>query len=157
MADAIKLRMICAYCGSLDVSCDAAARWDEEDQEWTLTSTFDKGASCEPCGGETRIAEVMVDPVWTESDQAAAEVEGWNVFNYGEGAPTVCKDNDSDAFANDEAVLKMLQSKSRFEAATSPYMRALALHYQTQRDQAEASANPWSGDEADHAEVTAQQ
>lgn len=57
---AIKLRMECSNCGSTDVLSDAYAVWDFKKQEWLLSATFDKGAYCNTCDGETRIKEVTV-------------------------------------------------------------------------------------------------
>lgn len=54
-----KQRPVCAHCGSDRVSADSYAEWDFDRQEWSITNTFDKGAYCEPCGGETTIE-------WTE-------------------------------------------------------------------------------------------
>lgn len=52
------VRMVCGTCGSDDVRADAYAEWNEELQQWEVSAVFDKGAVCEPCGGETRIEEV---------------------------------------------------------------------------------------------------
>ena len=50
-----KVRKICDECGSENVNCDAFAQWSVEDQEWQLSSTFDKGSTCDDCDGECRI------------------------------------------------------------------------------------------------------
>lgn len=50
-------RMVCRNCGSEDVICDAYAVWDFSNQVWVIDSTFDKGAYCNACDGETRIVE----------------------------------------------------------------------------------------------------
>lgn len=52
---AVKLRMVCHTCGSEDVLSDAYAEWSFEKQEWQLQNTFDKGAYCNACDGESRI------------------------------------------------------------------------------------------------------
>lgn len=49
--------MICKRCGSDDVSRDAWAAWDIDNQEWTLRSVYDH-AHCSRCGGETRLIEI---------------------------------------------------------------------------------------------------
>lgn len=46
-----KQKPICQECGSDDVSFDAAAAWNQETQEYELTSTFDSGG-CRSCGQE---------------------------------------------------------------------------------------------------------
>ena len=49
-------KMICAACGSEDVRRDADAVWNKKTQEWELCAVYDN-ATCEECGGETRILE----------------------------------------------------------------------------------------------------
>lgn len=44
----VKQKPVCAECGSDDVTLDAVARWDEEKQDWALSSTFDD-AYCGAC------------------------------------------------------------------------------------------------------------
>ena len=56
---------VCGRCGSPNISADAAARWDHEKQDWTITNVFDKGHSCDDCGGECRIE-------WEEGDYPEA-------------------------------------------------------------------------------------
>lgn len=56
---------VCDRCGSPNVSADAAARWDHEKQDWTITNVFDKGHSCDDCGDECRIE-------WEEGDYPEA-------------------------------------------------------------------------------------
>lgn len=53
---------VCSICGGEDVTADAAARWDEDTQQWRISSTYDKGASCDACGGETRIEWLDMKP-----------------------------------------------------------------------------------------------
>lgn len=48
-----KEKPVCKYCGSDDVSVDAAAHWNQETQEWELTSTFASG-NCSHCGSEIK-------------------------------------------------------------------------------------------------------
>ncbi|AMN44714.1 hypothetical protein [Rhodoplanes sp. Z2-YC6860] len=50
-----KLIAVCATCGSDRVLSDAYAAWDVATQQWELMQTFDKGAYCEQCDGETRL------------------------------------------------------------------------------------------------------
>lgn len=52
-----RLRMRCGNCGSEDVKADAFAVWNYELQMWEVQNTFDKGAFCEQCEGQTRIVE----------------------------------------------------------------------------------------------------
>lgn len=51
-------QMVCRHCGSSSVAADAFARWDADCQEWQVSAVYDKGASCDVCGGETRIDEM---------------------------------------------------------------------------------------------------
>ena len=44
----------CAHCGGTEILRDAYARWDDENQEWMLDSTFDY-FYCSDCEGETSI------------------------------------------------------------------------------------------------------
>jgi hypothetical protein len=55
-----KLEMVCSACGSGDVLCDAYAGWDVPTQQWELASTFEKGAFCNGCGGETSIEAIEI-------------------------------------------------------------------------------------------------
>jgi hypothetical protein len=59
-----KVRMVCSHCGSEDVVADAYAEWDVDLQAWEIVQTFDKGAYCNQCDGETRIEERPLS-VWT--------------------------------------------------------------------------------------------
>jgi hypothetical protein len=43
--------LICNACGSDDVVCDAAARWNPDEGQWEISSTFDD-RNCEACGAE---------------------------------------------------------------------------------------------------------
>lgn len=53
---------VCASCYSRGVVCDAYASWNIDTQEWELDNTFDKGAHCDACEGETRIEWVDLIP-----------------------------------------------------------------------------------------------
>lgn len=44
----IKYVVTCPKCGSPDVTVDATGRWDVENQEWSLSSTFDR-KTCGSC------------------------------------------------------------------------------------------------------------
>ncbi len=57
----------CDRCGSLNVSADAAARWDHEKQDWTVTNVFDKGHSCDNSDDESKIE-------WTDGDPPEEKV-----------------------------------------------------------------------------------
>lgn len=49
---------VCSTCGSNDVLSDAYAEWNIVTQQWELQNTFDKGAFCAHCDGETRFDRV---------------------------------------------------------------------------------------------------
>ena len=53
----MKVRMVCSHCASEEVVADAYAEWDVDSQGWEIAQTFDKGAYCARCDGETRIEE----------------------------------------------------------------------------------------------------
>ena len=40
---------VCASCGSYEVSADAFARWDDENQMWEVHAIYDE-AQCDECG-----------------------------------------------------------------------------------------------------------
>jgi len=46
-----KIKMICPYCGSDDVTRDALARWSVAEQTWEISSELD-GMQCEACDRE---------------------------------------------------------------------------------------------------------
>ena len=52
--------IVCGFCGSNDVRRDANATWDKYTSRWELSAVFDN-ATCETCGGETRLSEVEVE------------------------------------------------------------------------------------------------
>lgn len=56
MSQQTKQKPICQECGSDDVSFDAAAIWNQETQEYELSSTFDSG-SCHNCEQEFKHAD----------------------------------------------------------------------------------------------------
>lgn len=55
-----KQKPVCRTCKSDEVVSDAYAAWNVDRQEWEVSATFDKGAHCEKCGGETRLEGVDV-------------------------------------------------------------------------------------------------
>lgn len=77
-----KLRMVCRTCRSPEVLCDAFAYWDELTQEWSLDQTFDKGAHCLACDGETRIEQVELDESDVEHSAQAAWDEDTKVWEW---------------------------------------------------------------------------
>jgi len=52
----------CDRCGSPNVSADAAACWDHQAQDWSVTNVFDKGHSCDDCGDVCGIKWVEGNP-----------------------------------------------------------------------------------------------
>lgn len=56
-----RVKMVCSTCKSDEVLCDAYAEWDVDTQKWELQNTFDKGAFCAKCDGETRLEEVEIE------------------------------------------------------------------------------------------------
>ena len=44
-------RPVCKYCGSPEVVADASVRWDEEVQEWIISSVYDD-VFCDECTNE---------------------------------------------------------------------------------------------------------
>lgn len=53
------IAIVCAACGSDDISRDAWGDWDVATQQWVLRTVFDY-AHCHACDGETSLAEVPV-------------------------------------------------------------------------------------------------
>lgn len=51
-----KIKKCCKYCGSENVSIDAAARWNVDTQAWELAALFDN-SDCDDCGGQTTIID----------------------------------------------------------------------------------------------------
>jgi hypothetical protein len=74
---------------------------------------------------------------WTEEDQAAAEREGWCLFEIGGGLWELQRDDDSEAFWNDDEALRVVAERATLPYAASQrngappslHARALALHY----------------------------
>jgi hypothetical protein len=52
-----RIAIICGRCGSDEVSRDAWANWDVDQQEWILGNVFDYG-HCHRCEGESSLIEV---------------------------------------------------------------------------------------------------
>ena len=57
-----RIKIVCRECGSEDVLSDAYAAWNRRAQRWELVDTFDKGAHCNACDGETRLDEIEIKP-----------------------------------------------------------------------------------------------
>lgn len=53
------IAIVCAVCGSKDVSRDAWADWDEPTQEWVLRQAFDD-AHCHVCDERTTLEELLL-------------------------------------------------------------------------------------------------
>lgn len=51
-----KVQMVCAQCGSAQVTRDAWAEWSVDEQDWQLGAAFDY-AFCHRCESSTRIEE----------------------------------------------------------------------------------------------------
>ena len=60
-----RIAIVCATCGSDEVSRDAWANWDTRSQQWELGNVFDY-AHCHKCDGETRLVEVELTEAVTE-------------------------------------------------------------------------------------------
>lgn len=54
-----EVRIVCATCGSEDVSRDAWGEWDVTAQDWVLRAVFDQ-AYCHHCDAETKLDEVAL-------------------------------------------------------------------------------------------------
>ena len=52
---ASKEKPVCRYCSSDSIVADAAAEWDNDHQQWIITSIYDKGHYCAYCESETSI------------------------------------------------------------------------------------------------------
>ena len=65
------LKIVCPKCGSDDVCCDAASRWDIGTQSWELSSTYDD-RSCSDCGYDSHeFAEVVAENgVWVPGEDS---------------------------------------------------------------------------------------
>lgn len=60
------IAIVCAHCGSKDVSRDAWGEWNENAQEWVLRSVFD-ASYCHKCDCERSLEE---EPLGTETQEA---------------------------------------------------------------------------------------
>jgi hypothetical protein len=49
-ATKVKTIPVCPLCGSHNVAADAAARWNQEQQEWEVSNVFERGHGCDHCG-----------------------------------------------------------------------------------------------------------
>lgn len=58
-----KLKPVCRYCGSDDVSCGTQSTWNEETQQWETSSVFDDGY-CNGCEQEQKYFD------WKDIDDA---------------------------------------------------------------------------------------
>ena len=56
----MRIRIVCASCGSDEVMRDAWAVWDDVKQDWVLGAVFDAGF-CEKCEGEATLNEVPAE------------------------------------------------------------------------------------------------
>lgn len=52
-----RTRYHCKECGSTDVTQDAIARWNDQTDQWEISSFLDN-IDCAECGGETRLVKV---------------------------------------------------------------------------------------------------
>jgi hypothetical protein len=60
MSDGVeRIRIVCSWCGSADVSRDAWASWDVEEQDWVLGAVFDQGF-CQACECERGLEERII-------------------------------------------------------------------------------------------------
>ena len=55
-----KVKMVCSWCGSDDVTRDGLLRWSVEEQKWEVSCELDN-ADCNKCGGEASLEEVEID------------------------------------------------------------------------------------------------
>lgn len=59
-------KLICPYCKSENIVCDACAEWNIEKQEWVLLAVYDE-MTCNDCGEDFRFAdEIQIEPQPTE-------------------------------------------------------------------------------------------
>lgn len=84
-----KLKMVCPYCGSEDVTRDALARWSVEEQKWEVSSELDS-MQCEACDRE--IGSEGFDEVPVEVNTRDV---GLAVYNFLEGRTfSIHQDNE---------------------------------------------------------------
>lgn len=60
-----KVQMVCSCCGSDDVTRDACARWNVDNQQWEMVTVYDN-TDCQKCEGETRLEEREIEPDYIE-------------------------------------------------------------------------------------------
>lgn len=60
-----RIRKVCARCGSHNVTHDALVRWDEDAQQWEMSSLLDSG-DCDDCGNDGNGVIVDAQPLTTE-------------------------------------------------------------------------------------------
>mgnify|MGYP006278097043 CR=1 FL=1 len=54
------MKPICTECGSSNLSRDAVAAWDDNEQDWVLVTYYDKDVWCNDCGAENSMDYVIV-------------------------------------------------------------------------------------------------
>lgn len=129
------LKMVCAHCGSDEVSRDAAVRWDIGMQAWQISSIYDNG-SCDHCGSETKqFNEEAAEPAEVAKvigfadivPPAVALAEGWDLFDVdSKGIFQIQRDDDSAIFQSDIAAVDFVRKKA--SEGSEVHMRALAAH-----------------------------
>lgn len=74
-----QIDIVCAKCGSPDVTRDATAAWDADAQDWSLCGVQDQGY-CDDCGGEADLKEIpRLD--WRRKLEAVASACAGIAFN----------------------------------------------------------------------------
>lgn len=74
------IRLVCASCGSEDLTVRALARWSVGDQRWVFESQYDEGGEChcEVCGeswfAEAELAGPKPRPKWVEAEDVRTAV-----------------------------------------------------------------------------------
>lgn len=53
-----KIKFVCRYCGSDNVSVDAYVDWNPEKQEWSDIRAVYESATCHECGDSCKLKEV---------------------------------------------------------------------------------------------------
>ena len=56
-----RIALLCATCGSTDITQDALANWCVERQQWELCGVLD-ATNCEACRHETSLVEAVLTP-----------------------------------------------------------------------------------------------
>ncbi len=99
----------CAICDSTDVRADAYAAFNRDTGDWELSTTFDKGAVCEDCGGDTSLVWKLIEdqevetsppprpPMWVvfytlNDDENQLAEDYWQICDSGEIAQTTYED-----------------------------------------------------------------